>query len=149
MHRDADCVYGRSPAEGARSPRLIRPEETTVVSDDSGIRVTRLFGPEVTEHLLCQETVLERGTWAFEPLHRHDRTDPPALEEVSYCRTSPEDGWGLQALFVPDESEPLPFVVRNGDAVVVRGGEYPLVAGPTTRLYVLTYMAGPEARLPE
>ncbi len=146
VHRDADCAYGRAPAEGARPPRLIRPEDTTQLVDGDGNRVTRVLGPDHTEHLLCQETVLEPGAWAFLPPHRHGHRNPPDehyLEEVAYYHSDPEDGWGLQRLHEPGNAIDAPFTLRHGDAVIVRGGYHPVVASAGTRLYVLSYMAGP------
>jgi 5-deoxy-glucuronate isomerase len=152
VHADADCAYGRAPAQGLRSPRLIRPEETIDVTDAGGNRGRRILGPEVTEHLLCQETVIESTMWAFVPPHRHGADDPPReryLEEAIYYRADPGNGWGLQRLDAPDAGIDVPLTVRHGDAVIVRGGHHPVVAAPGSRLYALSYLAGPDPAWPE
>jgi 5-deoxy-glucuronate isomerase len=151
VHADADCAYGRAPAEGRLIPHLIRPQETTTTTTRTGGKVTRILSPGDTEHLLCQERVIEPGKWAGIPPHRHKIQNPPDevggyLEEVSYYRTDPVDGWGVQVLGTADDGEA--FMVRHGDAVIVRGEAHPVVAGPETRLYALTYIAGPTPAWP-
>jgi 5-deoxy-glucuronate isomerase len=149
VHADADCAYGRAPAEGRLTPRLFRPQETATVTTRTGTEVRRILSPGDTEHLLCQERMIEPGRWAGASPHRHAVQNPPDevhLEEVSYYRTDPADGWGVQVLGSGDDGEA--FLVRRGDAVIVRGVAHPVVAGPETRLYVLTYMAGPAPAWP-
>lgn len=142
IHRDADCVYGRAAATGTRSPRLFRPEDAVATTDAQGNRVHRLLDTATTEHLLCQETIIEPGAWAWLPPHRHDD-----LEEVTYYRTDPADGWGQQRLF--GRAEDVSLTIQHGDDAIVRGGFHPHVAAPTTRLYALTYTAGPNTTWPE
>ena len=147
VHADADCAYGRAPAEGNLTPKLVRPHETTIATTSDGGKVTRILSPGDTEHLLCQERVIEPRRWAGIPPHRHAVENPPDevyLEEVSYYRFEHDTGWAIQLLRSGDGDEA--FVLRHGDAVIVRGGEHPVAAG--ARLYALTYMAGPAPAWP-
>ena len=135
--RDADCAYARAPAAGSRPPRLVRPEDPISRVDGAGNRVTRIFDPAHTEHLRCRETVIAPGAWAPPP------PDDASGEAVAYFRAEPEDGWGMQRLI--DRDRDVALTVRHGDAVIVRGGECPVVASPGTRLYALNYAVGTEA----
>ena len=146
VHSDADCAYGRAPAEGARPPRLIRPEETVEERDGVGNRVRRIFGPNVAERLLCREMVIEPGASAFSTSALPgDVGLPKGLEEVLYYRAAPMDGWGMQHLQTPDGERDETLTIRHGDAVIVRGEQHPLAASPGARLYALNYAAGPSS----
>lgn len=136
VQRDADCVYGRAPAEGIRPPRLITPGEMRREVDRDDDRGTRILDTDTTEHLICEERSIESGSWGFM------ETEVRELDEVVYVRTDPPDGWGLQYLDDPARGIDEALVVRNGDAVIVRGGARPLVTSPATRLYALAYRAG-------
>lgn len=137
VHADADCAYGRAPSTGARPPRLIRPEEAVIEPSREGSpQVTRVFGSDVAESLVCSQVVIPAGAWGFtKPV------DAGAHNEVTYVRMRPESGWAVQRLIGPDGLDET-FALRHGDAVVVRGGERPMAAGPGTDVYVLRYLVG-------
>jgi 5-deoxy-glucuronate isomerase len=140
VHADADCAYGRAPATGTHPPRLIRPEEMAVESSSPGTpQTTRIFGADVAEHLVCSQVVIPAGAWVFTKPERSSTQN-----EVTYSRMNPETGWAVQRLIGPDDLDET-FVVRHGDAVVVRGGEHPLAAGPGTDVYLLRFVVGNES----
>jgi len=137
LHADADCAYGRAPATGARPPRLIRPEEQVAAPSSAfGPQVTQIFGSNVAENLSCSQVAIPAGGWAFSEQGEHG-----ARNEVAYFRMEPESGWAVQRLIGPDGLDET-FAVRHGDAVAVRGGVHPLVAGPSTVVYVLRFAVG-------
>ncbi len=151
VHADADCAYGRAPAAGTRSPRLVRPDDLAGETDRDGTRITRVLGPGDTEHLACQEAVVAGGAWSAVPPHRHELQNPDAeayLEEVSYYRMQPEAGWARQRLSTDDGTVDESLTIRHGDAVIVRRGDHPLVASPGTRVYMLSFLAGPVPEYP-
>lgn len=131
VHADADCAYGRAPAQGARPPRLIRPEDVTIA--DSTPRERWILGRDVAERLICSELAIPMGAWAFT-----EGGSDGESNEVAYFRMNPESGWAVQRLIGADGLDET-FTVRHGDAVVVRGGEHPVVAGPDGDVYVLRF----------
>jgi 5-deoxy-glucuronate isomerase len=149
VHRDADCAYGRAPAEGKLPPRLITPDETKVEirgGHNATRQITHVLDPGDAEKLLCVEVYTPSGNWSSYPPHRHDRQSPPDevdLEEVYYYRINPEDGWALQRLYTDDGELDEVVVARHGDAVMVRRGYHPVVAAPGYDVYYLNFLAGP------
>ncbi|MBA3416781.1 MAG: 5-deoxy-glucuronate isomerase [Chloroflexia bacterium] len=151
VHADADCAYGRAPADGTRPPRLVRPEDVAAETDGAGNRTTRILNPEDTEHLLCAETIVEGGRWQGLPPHQ-DKV--PAAgerdrEEVTYYRMQPADGWALQRIFTDDDAVDEALTVHHADATIARPGEHhPVVAAPGTLVYALRFLAGPDVGWP-
>jgi 5-deoxy-glucuronate isomerase len=135
VHTDADCVYGRAPAEGRLPPRLIRPEELRTDVDAAGNQRTVIFFPNVTEHLQCAETILRPAQWSSGA-----GDGAQGVEQVSYFRADPETGWGMQRIQGRDGSA-AGVLVRHGDAVIVRHAPSEVVSSPETTLYALTYLA--------
>jgi 5-deoxy-glucuronate isomerase len=135
VHADADCVYGRAPAEGLRSPRLIRPDELSTRTQGTGVQRTEIFSARITEHLQCEQVVLPPGQW-LRPITGEAKT----VEQVAYYRADPESGWGIQRLAGSDGTGQA-VLVHNGDAVIVRDSPSETVAGPETMLYALIYTA--------
>lgn len=135
VHRDADCVYGRAPATGAKPPRLIRPDEATVEEGD-GRRVTHILGPMETERLRCRETILQPGVWGWPA----PPDEPAQVEQVIHYRMQAADGWAMQRL--PGGGEPdQAVIVEQGDAVIVSHGPYPIIGAPGVTIYALSYLA--------
>ncbi len=149
VRADADCAYGRAPAEGKLPPRLITPGDTKVEirgGHNATRQITHVLDPGDAEKLLCVEVYTPSGNWSSYPPHRHDVQDPPRevdLEEVYYYRMQPEDGWALQRLYTDDRSLDEVVVARHGDAVMVRRGYHPVVAAPGYDVYYLNFLAGP------
>ena len=149
VHTDADCAYGRAPAQGKLPPRLITPHDVKAEMR-GGHNVTRqishILDPGDAEKLLCVEVYTPSGNWSSYPPHRHDVQAPPDdvyLEEVYYYRTQPEDGWALQRLYTDDRDLDEVVVAEHGDAVMIRRGYHPVVAAPGYDLYYLNFLAGP------
>jgi 5-deoxy-glucuronate isomerase len=138
VHRDADCLYGRSPAQGVKSPRLLRPEEFQVGSDASGNLTRRILDTAITEHLSSEEVVVDPGSWALVTSPESQGRDESELEQVRYVRAEPPTGWGMQRVDRED-GDVGSVLVRSGDAVILRGGGQPLVAAPASTLYVVAF----------
>ena len=148
VHSDADCAYGRAPAEGKLPLRLITPDDVKV-EIRGGHNVTRqishILDPGDAEHLLCVEVYTPSGNWSSYPPHKHDVQNPPDevdLEEVYYYRVNPEDGWAMQRLYTDDRSLDEVVLVYHGDAVLVRRGYHPVAAAPGYDVYYLNFLAG-------
>jgi 5-deoxy-glucuronate isomerase len=70
---------------------------------------------------------------------------PPAevdLDEIYYYRLKDPKGFALQNLYTSTASLDRVVKVRDGDAVLVRDGFHPVVAGPGYDTYYLNFLAG-------
>jgi len=150
VHADADCAFGRAPAEGSFAPRLIGPADMRVeIRGGHNVtrQITHILDPGEAEKLLCVEVYTPSGNWSSYPPHKHDAHRPPDevdLEEVYYYRINPPDGWAMQRLYTDDRSIDDVVVAQHGDAVMVRQGYHPVVAAPGYDVYYLNFLAGVE-----
>ena len=97
--------------------------------------------------LMVGETFNPPGNWSSFPPHKHDGRDgEPCLEEVSYYRVDPPQGFGQQMLYTAD-GECVTHSVRDGDTVLLPYGYHPVSAPPGYRLYYLWGMAGEQRKL--
>ncbi len=148
VHRDADCAYGRAPANGTLPARLITPEDVTIETrgeQNLTHQVTRILGPGDAENLLCTEIIIPPRNWSTFP---PDRPDPDRLaddvssEAVAYYRMNPADGWALQRLSIPDQGPDVVIIAEHGDAMLIRRGSPPVVASPGSEVYALDFRVG-------
>jgi 5-deoxy-glucuronate isomerase len=145
----ATAPLGRA---GIGRPRLVGPREQQVADRGKGNfarRVRTIFGPdEPGGRLLVGETINPPGNWSSYPPHKHDEQRPPAearFEEVYLFKVQPPGGFGVQIRYTAAGEEA--FLVRDGDAAVIRSGYHPVVAAPGYALYYLWALAG-EGRQP-
>lgn len=151
VHEDADCAYGRVPAEGTTAPRLISAEDAVKRAGmwqeghDRYQHLHQVLMPGEAERLTCIETITPEGGWSHWPEARHaplDRVAASLVNEVNYYRVDEEGGFGLQRLGTHDPVRDEVIIVNHGDAVMVRHGSYPVAASPGSRLYALAFRAG-------
>jgi 5-deoxy-glucuronate isomerase len=65
------------------------------------------------------------------------------LDEIYYYRIKrPETGFALQRLYSGDHSSDVTIRAKDGDAILVRSGFHPVVAGPGYDVYYLNFLAG-------
>lgn len=142
----AEC---RAPSEARREPKLVTPRD--VVSslrggENSSRQIVDVIPPEFpADRLIAVEVYTPGGNWSSYPPHKHDRHNPPGevdLDEIYYYRIDPPDGFAFQNLYNPSTSEDVTLKVRDGDAVLVRDGYHPVVAGPGYNVYYLNFLAG-------
>lgn len=142
-HTDCEVAYARAPAEGRFPPRLITPGTQAVVDLGDGTTrhgVVSVIGPGEAEHLLCAEVWTPAGNWSDCPLQGHGvatQARGAVLAELCYHRIAPLDGWAVQRLYSDDGAVDEAVVVRDADAVLVRGAYHPAVAAPDSALYSL------------
>jgi len=143
----AEC---RVPSNAKFEPKLITPKEVV-----SGLRgggnasrqIVDIIGPAFpADKLVVIEVYTPGGNWSSYPPHKHDVHNPPAevdLDEIYYYRIKrPETGFALQRLYSGDHSSDVTIRAKDGDAVLVRSGFHPVVAGPGYDVYYLNFLAG-------
>jgi 5-deoxy-glucuronate isomerase len=142
----AEC---RVPSEARLEPALITPANVS-----SGLRgggnVSRQIVDIITpafpaDKLMVIEVYTPGGNWSSYPPHKHDVHNPPAevdLDEIYYYRIQQPEGFALQHLYSNDGAAGRTVKASDGDAVLVRGGFHPVVAGPGYDVYYLNFLAG-------
>jgi 5-deoxy-glucuronate isomerase len=142
----AEC---RVPSDARFEPKLITPRD--VVSglrggENTSRQIVDIVRPEFpADRLIAVEVYTPGGNWSSYPPHKHDVHNPPqevALDEIYYYRIDHPEGFAFQNLYNPRTSRDLTLKVRDGDAVLVRDGYHPVVAGPGYNVYYLNFLAG-------
>jgi 5-deoxy-glucuronate isomerase len=110
-------------------------------------QIVDIIGPAFpADKLVVIEVYTPGGNWSSYPPHKHDVHNPPAevdLDEIYYYRIKrPEIGFALQRLYSGDLTRDVTIRAKDGDAVLVRSGFHPVVAGPGYDVYYLNFLAG-------
>jgi 5-deoxy-glucuronate isomerase len=142
----AEC---RVPSEARLEPRLITPGDV-VSSLRGGGNASRQIVDVITpafpaDKLIVVEVYTPGGNWSSYPPHKHDVHDPPTevdLDEIYYYRINPPDGFAFQHLYSRENGIERTLKTKDGDAVLVRSGYHPVVAGPGYDVYYLNFLAG-------
>lgn len=143
----AEC---RVPSTAKLEPRLILPQDVASSLRGGGNasrQIVDIIKPEFpADRLVVIEVYTPGGNWSSFPPHKHDVHNPPAevdLDEIYYYRIDrPREGFALQRLYSPDKSQDFTVRAEDGDAVLVRSGFHPVVAGPGYNIYYLNFLAG-------
>ncbi len=142
----AEC---RSPSQAELECRLITPGD--VVSSIRGggnasRQIVDIIGPSFpADRLIAIEVYTPGGNWSSYPPHKHDVHNPPAevdLDEIYYYRIAQPEGFAFQHLYAGEHAGEQTLKPRDGDAVLVRSGFHPVVAGPGYDVYYLNFLAG-------
>jgi 5-deoxy-glucuronate isomerase len=142
----AEC---RVPSEARAKPRLITPNEV-ITSLRGGGNASRQIVDIITpsfpaDKLMVIEVYTPGGNWSSYPPHKHDVHNPPAevdLDEIYYYRIQQPEGFAFQHLYPGNDGSERTIKARDGDAVLVRNGYHPVVAGPGYDIYYLNFLAG-------
>src|SRR5579862_1052808 len=142
----AEC---RVPSAKKGQPRLITPKDV-VSSFRGGGNVSRqivdVIRPDFpADRLVVVEVYTPGGNWSSYPPHKHDVHNPPAevdLDEIYYYRIDQQNGFALQHLYSGENRVGRTVEAHDGDAVLVRNGFHPVVAGPGYDVYYLNFLAG-------
>jgi len=143
----AEC---RVPSNAKLQPKLITPKDVATGLRGGGNasrQIVDIIRPDFpADKIIVIEVYTPGGNWSSFPPHKHDVHNPPAevdLDEIYYYRISrPKEGFALQRLYSPDLSRDLTVRAQDGDAVLVRSGFHPVVAGPGYDVYYLNFLAG-------
>jgi 5-deoxy-glucuronate isomerase len=143
----AEC---RVPSTARLEPRLLTPKDVVTSLRGGGNasrQIVDIIKPEFpADKLVAIEVYTPGGNWSSYPPHKHDVHNPPAevdLDEIYYYRIQrPKEGFALQRLYTGDFSEDRTVRTQDGDAVLIRSGFHPVVAGPGYDVYYLNFLAG-------
>ncbi len=137
------------PSEERFPSRLITPKDVAVSLRGGGNasrQIVDIMRPEfLAERLIVVEVYTPGGNWSSYPPHKHDVHNPPSevdLDEIYYYRMNQENAFAHQRLYSADGTRDRMVTVRDGDAVLVREGYHPVVAGPGYDVYYLNFIAG-------
>jgi 5-deoxy-glucuronate isomerase len=142
----AEC---RVPSTASFHPRLITPRD--ILSNLRGgenasrqiIDVMPTGFP--ADKLVVVEVYTPGGNWSSYPPHKHEVHNPPVevdLDEIYYYRMKEPRAFAFQNLYSSDGARSSILKVHDGDAVLVRDGYHPVVAGPGYDVYYLNFLAG-------
>jgi 5-deoxy-glucuronate isomerase len=137
------------PSNAQLKPRLIAPSDVTVSLRGGGNasrQIVEVMPPNFpADKLMIVEVYTPSGNWSSYPPHKHDVHNPPNevdLDEIYYYRTDHQSGYAYHRLYTPDGERDLTLTVADGDAVLVRDGYHPVVAGHGYNIYYLNCLAG-------
>jgi 5-deoxy-glucuronate isomerase len=147
----AEC---RVPSEMRLEPRLITPADVTSSlrgGENASRQIVDIMPPAFpADKLMVIEVYTPGGNWSSYPPHKHDVHNPPGevdLDEIYYYRIRRPGGFALQHLYSSSGDCARTMTARDGDAVLVRSGFHPVVAGPGYDVYYLNFLAGSARKL--
>ena len=137
------------PSRARLEPRLITPTDVTVSLRGGGNasrQIVDVVRPDFpADKLMIIEVYTPSGNWSSYPPHKHDVHNPPHevdLDEIYYYRMIHPSGYAYHRLYTTDGKRDLTLTVTDGDAVLVRDGYHPVVAGHGYHVYYLNCLAG-------
>jgi 5-deoxy-glucuronate isomerase len=137
------------PSKENFASRLITPRDVQVSLRGGGNasrQIVDIIRPDFpADRLIVVEVYTPGGNWSSYPPHKHDVHKPPAevdLDEIYYYRMNKPGAFAHQRLYTPDGKRDTVVTVHDGDAVLVRDGYHPVVAGPGYDVYYLNFIAG-------
>jgi 5-deoxy-glucuronate isomerase len=142
----AEC---RVPSTASFHPRLITPRD--ILSNlRGGENASRQIVDVMptgfpADKLVVVEVYTPGGNWSSYPPHKHEVHNPPVevdLDEIYYYRMKEPRAFAFQNLYSSDGARSSILKVHDGDAVLVRDGYHPVVAGPGYDVYYLNFLAG-------
>jgi 5-deoxy-glucuronate isomerase len=147
----AEC---RVPSTTQLSPRLVTPKDVRASlrgGANASRQIVDVMPPAFpADRVIAVEVYTPSGNWSSYPPHKHEVHNPPIeadLDEIYYYRFEHANGYALQHLYASDRSRETVVTARDGDAVLIRDGYHPVVAGHGYNAYYLNFLAGSERSL--
>jgi 5-deoxy-glucuronate isomerase len=142
----AEC---RVPSTASLQPRLISPKDISSNlrgGENASRQIVDVIKPDFpADKLVVVEVYTPGGNWSSFPPHKHEVHNPPVevdLDEIYYYRMKGSGAFAFQNLYSSDNQRDSILKVHDGDAVLVRDGYHPVVAGPGYDIYYLNFLAG-------
>jgi 5-deoxy-glucuronate isomerase len=142
----AEC---RVPSIASLQPKLITPKDISSNlrgGENASRQIIDVIPPEFpADRLVVVEVYTPGGNWSSYPPHKHEVHNPPVevdLDEIYYYRMNDPRAFAFQNLYSSDHARDSILKVHDGDAVLVRDGYHPVVAGPGYDIYYLNFLAG-------
>lgn len=142
----AEC---RVPSSARLQPRLITPDDVSVSlrgGANASRQIVDVMPPAFSaDRLIAVEVYTPGGNWSSYPPHKHEVHNPPAevdLDEIYYYRFQHPSAYALQRLYSSDGSRDRTLAAHDGDAILIRDGYHPVVAGHGYNTYYLNFLAG-------
>jgi len=146
---EAQLAVCSVPSSARLKPRLVTPKDVKVSFRGAGNasrQIVDVMPPEFpADKVIVVEVYIPGGNWAGFPPHKHDVHNPPGevdLDEIYYFRMERPAGYAHQRLYTHDGKQDVTLTVHDGDAVLVREGYHPTVAGHGYNVYFLNFLAG-------
>jgi 5-deoxy-glucuronate isomerase len=137
------------PSDSQTASRLVTPDDVSVSLRGGGNasrQIVDILPPTFpANRLMAIEVYTPGGNWSSYPPHKHEVHNMPAeadLDEIYYFRMNHPEAFAHQRLYSSDGARDTVLTVRDGDAVLVRDGYHPVVAGPGYDAYYLNFLAG-------
>jgi 5-deoxy-glucuronate isomerase len=142
----AEC---RVPSSAQLAPRLVTPYDVRVSlrgGANASRQIVDVMPPDFpADRVIVVEVYTPGGNWSSYPPHKHEVHNPPTevdLDEIYYYRFEHPNAYALQRLYASDNSQDTVVTARDGDAVLIRDGYHPVVAGHGYNTYYLNFLAG-------
>jgi 5-deoxy-glucuronate isomerase len=142
----AEC---RVPSAASLQPKLVSPRNISSNlrgGENASRQIVDVMPPEFpADKLVVVEVYTPGGNWSSYPPHKHEIHNPPIeadLDEIYYYRMKNPHAFAFQNLYSSDRTRSSVLKVHDGDAVLVRDGYHPVVAGPGYDVYYLNFLAG-------
>jgi 5-deoxy-glucuronate isomerase len=138
----------------ASSERRIPPRSMTPADIVSEIRgggnatrqVLKIIPTDAAaDRLMMNEVFTPAGNWSTYPPHKHEVHNLPAecdLDEIYYFRIDDPAGYAIFRRYDKDGKHDVAVTIRDGDAVVIRGGYHMVAAPPGYNSYYLAVLTG-------
>jgi len=147
----AEC---RVPSGTKLQPRIVTPNDVSVSLRGGGNasrQIVDVMPPSFpADRIIAVEVYTPSGNWSSFPPHKHEVHNPPQeadLDEIYYYRMQSPKAFAHQRLYASDGSRDTVVTAHDGDAVLVRDGYHPVVAGHGYDVYYLNFIAGSEHSL--
>lgn len=142
----AEC---RVPSTAQLAPQLVTPKDVRISlrgGANASRQIVEVMPPDFpADRVIAVEVYTPSGNWSSYPPHKHEVHNPPAevdLDEIYYYRFERPNAYALQHLYASDRSRETVVTAHDGDAVVIRDGYHPVVAGHGYNTYYLNFLAG-------
>lgn len=147
----AEC---RVPSTAKLQPRIVTPTDVSVSLRGGGNasrQIVDVMPPSFPgDRIIAVEVYTPSGNWSSFPPHKHEVQNPPHeadLDEIYYYRMRHPSAYAHQRLYSSDGTRDTVVTAHDGDAVLVRDGYHPVVAGHGYDVYYLNFIAGSERSL--